>query len=84
MGDDARGVQPPLQGQPGEAGEARGLPAERGGGAGQLGDPAAIPALEAALDHDEPLVRGHAAWALGRLGGRAALDARRAVESEPT
>jgi len=49
---------------------------------GNSGDPAAIPALEAALDHDEPLVRGHVAWALGRLGGRAALERRRSVEPE--
>jgi len=49
---------------------------------GNSGDPAAIPALEAALDHDEALVRGHVAWALGRLGGRAALERRRVVESD--
>jgi epoxyqueuosine reductase len=36
----------------------------------------AAPALEQALQHDpEPLVRGHAAWALGRLGGEAAHQA---------
>ncbi len=29
-----------------------------------------IPVLEAALEHDEPLVREHAMWALGRLGAR--------------
>ncbi len=44
---------------------------------GNIGDPVAIPALCATLAHEpEPLVRGHAAWALGRLGGdvaRAAL-----------
>jgi epoxyqueuosine reductase len=28
-----------------------------------------VPALATALDDLEPLVRGHAAWALGRLGG---------------
>ncbi len=54
---------------------------------GNLGDPVAIPALAHALASDpEPLVRGHAAWALGRLGGpeaRAALDQRRDVESDP-
>ena len=36
---------------------------------GNAGDPAAIPALSSALRDGEPLVRGHAAWALGRLGG---------------
>jgi epoxyqueuosine reductase len=37
---------------------------------GNLGDPAASPALaQAILSDPEPLVRGHAAWALGRIGG---------------
>ncbi|HET9112077.1 MAG TPA: HEAT repeat domain-containing protein, partial [Ktedonobacterales bacterium] len=42
---------------------------------GNIGDPAAIPALIEALADAEPLVRGHAAWALGRLGGPEARDA---------
>ena len=38
---------------------------------GNAGDDRAIPMLETALfQHDEPLVRGHAAWALGRHPGR--------------
>ena len=37
---------------------------------GNIGDRRAVPALGLALrSADEPLVRGHAAWALGRLGG---------------
>jgi len=45
---------------------------------GNLGDRAATPALAAALSgHDDPQVRGHAAWALGALGG---AGARRALE----
>jgi epoxyqueuosine reductase len=36
---------------------------------GNSGDPAAVPALVRALEHEETLVRGHAAWALGQLGG---------------
>ncbi|MCH2100338.1 MAG: tRNA epoxyqueuosine(34) reductase QueG [Planctomycetes bacterium] len=32
--------------------------------------------------HDEPLVRGHAAWALGQIGERAALQARWSLESD--
>ena len=37
---------------------------------GNIGDRRAIPALGSALrSANEPLVRGHAAWALGRLGG---------------
>jgi epoxyqueuosine reductase len=49
---------------------------------GNSNDPAAIPVLERALGNEEPLVRAHAAWALGRLGGRAALERRRPLESE--
>jgi epoxyqueuosine reductase len=37
---------------------------------GNLGDQANIPALAQALQDREPLVRDHAAWALGRLGER--------------
>jgi len=40
---------------------------------GNLGDPANILTLRQALHDAEPLVRGHAAWALGRLGDREAL-----------
>jgi epoxyqueuosine reductase len=39
---------------------------------GNWGDPQAVPALSAALNDHEPLIRGHAAWALGRIGGEAA------------
>ncbi|MHB1130838.1 MAG: tRNA epoxyqueuosine(34) reductase QueG [Chloroflexota bacterium] len=42
---------------------------------GNSGDPEAVPVLVAALADPEPLVRGHAAWALGRLGGRLAARA---------
>jgi epoxyqueuosine reductase len=45
---------------------------------GNAGDPAALPALAEALEDAEPLVRSHAAWALGRLGG---LEASRSLES---
>lgn len=52
---------------------------------GNSGNPAALPALAAALADPEPLVRGHAAWALGRLGGpiaRRALDHARIGEPD--
>jgi len=42
---------------------------------GNIGDPQAVPALSGALHDDEPLVRGHAAWALGRIGGEASIQA---------
>jgi epoxyqueuosine reductase len=53
---------------------------------GNSGNPAAAPALVAALRDPEPLVRGHAAWALGGLRLAAAADAlerARRVECDP-
>ncbi len=44
---------------------------------GNSGDPAAVPALAAALRDGTPLVRAHAAWALGRLATAEALQALR-------
>ena len=44
---------------------------------GNVADRTSVPALAAALEDHEPLVRGHAGWALGRIGGPAA---RRALE----
>jgi len=52
---------------------------------GNSGNPAAVPPLVAALADGDPLVRGHAAWALGRLGGAAARTAlERARRHEPS
>ena len=42
---------------------------------GNWGAPEAVPVLAAALADQEPLVRGHAAWALGRIGTEGALQA---------
>jgi epoxyqueuosine reductase len=53
---------------------------------GNEGDPRAVPALVEALSHDEPLVRGHAAWALSRIGAPSAaqpLEARLRIENDP-
>jgi epoxyqueuosine reductase len=52
---------------------------------GNLRSPAAVPALAAALNDSEPLVRAHAAWALGRIAtheAAEALDRRLAGESD--
>jgi epoxyqueuosine reductase len=52
---------------------------------GNRRDPAAVPALARALGDGDALVRGHAAWALGRIGGeaaRAALERAEAIERE--
>ena len=53
---------------------------------GNLRDAQALPALARAMDDADPIVRGHAAWALGQIGGdeaRAALRRRAQVESDP-
>ena len=42
---------------------------------GNIGDPSAVPALARALKGLDSLVRLHAAWALGRIGGRHASEA---------
>jgi epoxyqueuosine reductase len=47
---------------------------------GNWGDPAAVPGLADALHDQEPLVRGHAAWALGRIASPAARQALLAAE----
>jgi epoxyqueuosine reductase len=50
---------------------------------GNSGDIQAIPALRGALHDSEPLVRGHAAWALGRISGEQAKEAlHEALQSE--
>ena len=52
---------------------------------GNSGAKAAVPALVKALDDEEPLIRGHVAWALGQLGGvnaREALERRQAIEED--
>lgn len=41
---------------------------------GNWGDPLAIPALARALDGNDEVARGHAAWALGRVGARHGFD----------
>jgi epoxyqueuosine reductase len=52
---------------------------------GNWGDEAALPALANALSDSEPLVRAHAAWALGQIdipAARSALEAHRHTESD--
>lgn len=54
--------------------------------AGNSGDASVVPSLAQCLNDKEPLVRGAAAWALGKLGGEAASDALRNAsnrESDP-
>ncbi|MEO8701095.1 MAG: tRNA epoxyqueuosine(34) reductase QueG [Kofleriaceae bacterium] len=49
---------------------------------GNTNAPEAIPALVALLDNPEPIVRGHAAWALGQLGATAIVVAARDRETD--
>ena len=51
---------------------------------GNSGDRAAVPALARALREEGALVRAHAAWALGRLGGGDAIEALRAAQETET
>ena len=42
---------------------------------GNLGEPDFLPLLKNCLQDSRPIIRGHGAWALGRLGGRRAREA---------
>ncbi|MEJ7813243.1 MAG: tRNA epoxyqueuosine(34) reductase QueG [Gemmatimonadaceae bacterium] len=53
-------------GSPMKRAKRRGLARNAAVALGNVGTAEDIPALEAALEHDEPLVREHAAWALAR------------------
>jgi epoxyqueuosine reductase len=50
---------------------------------GNTGNPEYIPSLETEMDNPEEIIRGHSAWALGRIGGSGAkkiLEAKRKTE----
>jgi epoxyqueuosine reductase len=49
---------------------------------GNIGDPVAVPGLTEALSDPEPVIRGHAAWALGRIGGPARVGLESALGRE--
>lgn len=51
--------------------------------AGNWANVEVVPALVELLDDEEPMVRGHAAWALGRIGGQRVVEAlQEALEGE--
>jgi epoxyqueuosine reductase len=50
-------------------------------GLGNWGSPEAVPVLSAALSDTDPLVRGHAVWALGEIGVSEAVSALEVLES---
>jgi epoxyqueuosine reductase len=56
-----------FKGSPMKRAKRRGLARNAAVTLGNVGTADDVPALEAALAHDEPLVREHAAWALARL-----------------
>lgn len=65
----------------------RGLARNAAVALGNIGTDADIPALITAMtSHEEAIVRGHAAWAIGHIGGsdaRRALDLARRTEPDP-
>lgn len=72
-----------FKGSPIKRAKRRGLLRNAAVALGNSGDPRVIPTLIDVLHDPEPLVRGHAAWALGRLGGESARMAlERALETE--
>jgi epoxyqueuosine reductase len=83
--DDA-GFRARFRGTPVLRAKRRGLVRNACVAAGNAGDPALVSALIPLLDDAEPLVRGHAVWALGRIGGEHAVHALArslAVEGDP-
>jgi epoxyqueuosine reductase len=83
LGDDAYRAR--LRGSPLRRARRHGLARNAAVALGNTGDPEAVPALGQALGDPAPEVRGHAAWALGRVGGeaaRATLEGARAEETD--
>ncbi|MBT5712386.1 tRNA epoxyqueuosine(34) reductase QueG [Candidatus Poribacteria bacterium] len=66
-----------FRGSPLKRSKRRGLLRNVAVSLGNTCDPDAVPALEAGMADAEPLVRRHAAWALGRIGGKGAEEALR-------
>ncbi len=72
---DDTGFRARFRGTPVLRAKRRGLVRNACVAAGNAGDPTLVPALITLLADAEPLIRGHAAWALGRIGGAEALRA---------
>jgi len=64
---DDQGFQRRFRGSPVKRAKRRGLLRNVAVALGNWGHPVAVPALARALNDAEPLIRGHAAWALGRI-----------------
>lgn len=50
--------------------------------AGNSGDVSLLPQLRALAQHERPMVRAHAVWAIARLGGKEILEELRASETD--
>ena len=74
---DDEGFRRRFRGSPVKRARRRGLLRNVAVALGNWGDPVAVPALAHALNDAEPLIRGHAAWALGRI---ATGEARRVLQ----
>ncbi|MCY3714129.1 MAG: tRNA epoxyqueuosine(34) reductase QueG [Gemmatimonadetes bacterium] len=75
-----------FKGSPVKRTKRRGLLRNAAVALGNTKDPGVVPALTDSLGDDEPLVRGHAAWALGNVGGARALaelEKARKTEEDP-
>src|SRR5574337_57237 len=75
-----------FKGSPIKRSKRRGLLRNVAVALGNIGAKESVPALVKVLSDPEPLVRGHAAWALGRIGtteAHVALDGARARETDP-
>lgn len=72
---DARRFKDLFQGSPILRPKRRGFLRNVAVALGNARDPQAVPALAGALGDEEPLVRSHAAWALGEIGGHEAKAA---------
>jgi epoxyqueuosine reductase len=77
MALDDRGFRQRFRGSPVNRAKRRGLLRNVAIALGNWGNPASLPALVRAQDDAEPLIRGHAAWALGRVDS---VQARQALE----
>ena len=64
-----------FKGSPIKRAKRRGLLRNVAVALGNWGSPEAVSALAVALNDEEALVRGHAAWALGRIRNEAARQA---------
>lgn len=81
---DQAGFSGRFNGSPIKRAKRRGLLRNVAVAIGNQGRTEDIGVLGAALSDPEPLVRGHSAWALGQIGGEAAVRALgSAMESEP-